>query len=106
GSVRLAGGEITDYHDAIIGSEWSGGIVDSILSYLSRESARCEEAIFENLRENSAFLEKRIGDGFSDCIETHNVCPVLPLEGEGTDFCNVRTVPASQQEKVRYYLRR
>jgi CelD/BcsL family acetyltransferase involved in cellulose biosynthesis len=106
GTIRLAGGKISDYQDALVAPGFERMAMTEIAEHLRNEPHKWSECSFENLRAESALLYGDFGANYSDVIEAHEVCPVLMLSGAASRTGLPPSVPARQQEKVRNCRRR
>jgi CelD/BcsL family acetyltransferase involved in cellulose biosynthesis len=106
-TVRLAGGAISDYQDALVAPGFERMAMRAFAEYMREEPHRWSECLFENLRPESALLFGDFGSHYTDIIEAHEVSPVLMLSGAASVGTGLPpSVPPQQQEKVRYYQRR
>jgi CelD/BcsL family acetyltransferase involved in cellulose biosynthesis len=105
-TVRLAGGAVSDYQDALVAPGFERMAMTAFAEHFRHEPHRWSECDFENLRQESALLYGDFGANYTDVIEAHEVCPVLMLSGAPSRTGLPPSVPPHQQEKVRYYRRR
>ena len=105
-TVRLAGGDVSDYQDALVAPGFERMAMTAFAEHFTQEAHRWSECHFENLRQESALLYGDFGANYSDVIEAHEVCPVLMLSGPPSRSRLPPSVPPHQQEKVRYCRRR
>lgn len=105
-TVRLAGGAVSDYQDALVAPGFERMAMTALAEHLTQEPHRWSECHFENLRQESALLYGDFGANYTDVIEAHEVCPVLMLSGSPSRSGLAQSVPPHRQEKVRYYRRR
>lgn len=106
-TARLAGGEVSDYQDALVAPGFERMVMGAITDHLLDNPHRWSECLFENIRPESALLFGDFGGGYSDVIEVNEVCPALPLSGNPASRTGLPpAVPAQQQEKVRAARRR
>jgi CelD/BcsL family acetyltransferase involved in cellulose biosynthesis len=105
-TVRLAGGAVSDYQDALVAPGFERMAMTAFAEHFTHEPHRWSECLFENLRQESALLYGDFGANYTDVIEAHEVCPVLMLSGAPSRAGLPPSIPAHQQEKVRYYRRR
>jgi CelD/BcsL family acetyltransferase involved in cellulose biosynthesis len=105
-TIRLAGGTVSDYQDALVAPGFERMAMTAFAEHLREGPHRWSEYLFENLRPESALLFGDFGADYTDLIETHEVCPVLMLSGAPSRTGLPPSVPPHQQEKVRYYRRR
>ena len=106
GTIRLAGGSVSDYLDALVAPGFERMAMTEIAEHLGNNPHHWSECLFENLRTESALLYGDFGANYTDVIESHEVCPVLSLSGTASRAGLPPSVPPHQQEKVRYYRRR
>jgi CelD/BcsL family acetyltransferase involved in cellulose biosynthesis len=105
--VRLAGGGVSDYQDALAAPGFERMVMGAIVEHFLEHRHRWSELHFENLRPESALLFGDFGENHTDLIEAHEVCPTLDLSGPPAVRSRLpQAIPAHQREKVRYYLRR
>jgi CelD/BcsL family acetyltransferase involved in cellulose biosynthesis len=106
-TIRLAGGVVSDYQDALVAPGFERMAMTAFAEHLREQPHRWSECCFENLRSESALLFGDFGPNYADTIEAHEVCPVLMLSGAPSATTGLPpSVPPHQQEKVRYYRRR
>jgi CelD/BcsL family acetyltransferase involved in cellulose biosynthesis len=106
GTIRLVGGGVSDYQDALVAPGFERMAMTEIAEHLGNNPHQWSECLFENLRAESALLYGDFGANYADVIEAHEVCPVLMLSGAASRVGLPPSVPAHQQEKVRKYRRR
>jgi CelD/BcsL family acetyltransferase involved in cellulose biosynthesis len=105
-TIHLAGSAISDYQDALVAPGFERMVMTALAEHLREQPHRWSECRFENVRPESALLFGDFGDNYMDVIESHEVCPVLMLTDGLSRTGLPQSVPAHQQEKVRYYRRR
>ena len=106
GTIRLAGGGVSDYQDALVAPGFERMAMTEIAEHLRNNPHQWSECCFENLRAESALLYGDFGVNYADVIEAHEVCPVLMLSGAASRAGLPPSVPAAQQDKVRNFRRR
>jgi CelD/BcsL family acetyltransferase involved in cellulose biosynthesis len=106
-TIELIGGSVSDYQDALVFPGYERSIMHAAVEHLLEQPHRWSNCVFKNVRAESALLYGDFGDGYSDQIESDEVCPVLGISGpSGLPTSLPQTVPAHQRDKVRYYSRR
>jgi CelD/BcsL family acetyltransferase involved in cellulose biosynthesis len=101
GTLKLAGGEISDYQDALVAPGFERMVMGAVVEHFREQPHRWSELHFENLRPESALLYGDFGEAYTDVIEADDVCPTLLLAGPLAVRSRLpQSIPAQQREKV------
>lgn len=102
--LRLMGGGVSDYLDALLEPEHAAASLSALAAHLVEGQDLFDGWDFEQLRRGSPLLELVPPDGWVTQLTVQEVCPAVALPGDVAGLQMV--VPKHMLQKLAYYRRR